>query len=210
MPSPSSAAESSASSTTAAFWTPPPPLPPPSPLTSSWRTGRGRYRGFTAPHWGSPNLKRALPPQTRRTMPNKAMWANNRPLPFSASSRTPYRTICSQGLSSSSSSSSSSTWLWVWRTSSVRRPTRDQECLLRATTWAAGARRLRQSRTATRRPRCPRRKRRRRTAVHAAWSWSRRCCLCSRRTRSSATSWRTSQVWYRKIWQPEEFQTSES
>lgn len=185
MPLPSSVAESSASSTMVVSWSPPPPR---SPLTSSWKTGQRRYRGFTAPHWGSPNLKRAPPPQTQRRRPNKAIQANNRPLPFSASSQTHYRTICSQGLSSSN------IWLHIWRMNSVLRRSPVLGCLLRDTTWGAGAHRLRQIRTATRHPRCLRRKRRRRAAAHAAWSWSRRCCLCSRRTRSSAASWRISQV----------------
>lgn len=183
MPSLSSAAESSASSTTAVSLNRP---PPPSPPTSSWRT----LRGFTAPHWGNPNLRRALPPQTQKRRLNKAIWINNRPRLFSASSQTPYRAISSQGLSSSSSN----ILLLVWRMSSVRQQSPAQACPRQVTTWEAGAHRLRLNHTGTRRPRCPRRKRRRRTAVHAAWSWSRRFCLCSKRTRSCATSWRTSQV----------------
>lgn len=186
MPLLSSAAEFSACSTMAVSWSLP---PPPSPPTLSWKMGRGTLKGFTAPHWGSPNMKRALPPLIQRRRPNKAIWTNNRPLPFSASSQTPYRTIFSQDLSSSSS-----IWLKVWRTTRVRQRSLDQGCLLQDTIWEAGARLPRQSRTATPHPRCLRRRRRKRAAVRAAWSWSRRCCLCSRRTRSSVTSWRTSQV----------------
>lgn len=162
MPSPSSAAESSASSTTGVSWSPPPP--PPSPLTLSWKTGQGTLRGFTAPHRGSLNPRRALPPQTLRRRLNKAIWTNNRPLQFSASSRTPYRTICSQDLSSSN------ICLLVWRTSSARHPSLLQERLLQDTTWEDGAPRPHQNHTATPRPHCLRKRRRRRTAVLAAWN----------------------------------------
>lgn len=167
MPSPSSAAESSASSTTGVSWSPPPP-PPPSPLTLSWKTGQGTLRGFIAPHRGSLNPRRALPPQTQRRRLNQAIWTNNRPLQFSASSQTPCRTICSQDLNNSTSSSN--ICLLVWRTSSARHLSLVQECLLQDTTWEDGAPRLHQNHTATPRPHCLRRRRRRRTAVLAAWN----------------------------------------
>lgn len=178
----SSAVECSASLTAMAgcwghsgLWAPRPPLSTPS---SSRKLDA--HLSWLLPSPGLTSLRRAA----RRTNVNTGnSGTHSTPQPSCRSSLSLCRTTC---------------WLELNppRVSAATSPSLSPQHLYHQhTTWEAGHLRHPPTRTDTLPPPCLRKRRKRKAAAHAAWSWSRRCWAFSRRTRNWGKSWKVLQVW---------------